>query len=134
MIERICAKMDIIFLCKICSKLCTKCYKTILCKIRKKWLHLNPLMTAIGQPFFGHISPAARARELFKPSTDSASLVVKIIKKTFFVFGGRFSGGDVTMRACFGNFGYLWPALDPNPFYWLKVLLKTKIRVYRALD
>jgi len=30
------------------------------------------------------------------------------------------------MRACFGNFGHLWPALGPNPFNWLKVLLKTR--------
>ena len=41
MIEKICAKMDIILLCKICSKSCTKCYETILCKICKKWLHLK---------------------------------------------------------------------------------------------
>jgi len=41
MIERICAKMDIILLCKICSKSCTKCYETILCKICEKWLHLK---------------------------------------------------------------------------------------------
>jgi len=37
----------------------------------------------IGAPFFGHKSPATRARELFKPSTDSASLGVKIEKKFF---------------------------------------------------
>jgi len=42
-----------------------------------------PLMTAIGRPFFGHKSPAAKARELFKPSTDSASLLVDIEKKRF---------------------------------------------------
>jgi len=41
MIEIICAKMDIILLCKICSKSCTKCYETILCKICKKWLHFK---------------------------------------------------------------------------------------------
>jgi len=41
MIERICAKMDIIFLCKICRRSCTKGYKTILCKICKKWLHFK---------------------------------------------------------------------------------------------
>jgi len=44
---------------------------------------LNPLTTAIGRPFFGHKSPTARARELFKPSTDSASLLVDIEKKSF---------------------------------------------------
>jgi len=48
--------------------------------------YFNPLTTAsqyIGPPFFGHKSPAARARELFKLSTDSASLGVKIEKKIF---------------------------------------------------
>ena len=74
----------------------------------------NPLTTAIGRPFFGHKSPAAGARELFKPSTDSPSLLVDIEKNVFRFWWG-FSGGDVTMRACFGNFGQLWPALGPNP-------------------
>ena len=41
MIEIICAKMDIILLCQICSKSFTKCYETILCKICKKWLHFK---------------------------------------------------------------------------------------------
>jgi len=72
----------------------------------------NPLTTAIGRPFFGHKAPA---RELFKPSTVSASLLVDIKKKNFFRFRWVFSGGDVTMRACFGNFGHLWPAMRPNP-------------------
>jgi len=61
--------------------------------------------------FFAQKLPAARARE-FKPSTDSASLLVEI-KKTFFVLA--FSGGDVTMRACFQIFGHLRLALGPNP-------------------
>jgi len=74
----------------------------------------NPLMAAIGRPFFGQKLPSARARELFKPSTDSASLLVEI-KKRFFVFGLAFSGGDVTMRACFQIFGHLYLALSPNP-------------------
>jgi len=52
-------------------------------------LSFNPLTPTIGRPFYGHKSPAARARELFKPSTNSASLLVDI-EKTFFVFGGDF--------------------------------------------
>jgi len=81
--------------------------KPILC------VEFNPLTAAIGRPFFGHKSPTARARELFKPSTDSASLLVDIEKKTFVFFGLAFSRGDVTMRACFRIFGHL--ALGPNP-------------------
>jgi len=47
---------------------------------------LNSLMAAIGWPFFGQKLPAAR--ELFKPSTDSASLLVEIEKNVFcFLFG-----------------------------------------------
>ena len=45
-------------------------------------------------------SPVNWARELFKTSTDSASLLVSIRKKLF-DFGVRFSLGDVTKRACF---------------------------------
>ena len=51
-----------------------------------------------GQHFCGHKSPAARARELFKASTDSASLLVKI-EKIFFRFG--FLWGDVTSLTFF---------------------------------
>ena len=43
----------------------------------------NALTAANGRPFFGHKSPAARARELFKPFTDSASLLVEIEKNVF---------------------------------------------------
>jgi len=53
--------------------------------------------------------------ELSKPSTDSARLAVKIEKNKFLVFGGRISKGDVIKKGCFGNFGRLWLALDPNP-------------------
>jgi len=69
-------------------------------------------MAGIGQPFFCQQLLAARAKELFKPSTDSASFLVKIEKK-FFVFGLAFSGSDVTIRACFQIFGHLY--LGPNP-------------------
>ena len=77
----------------------------------------------IGALFFGHKSPAARARELFKPSTDSASLVVKVEKK-FFVLGFRFSGGNVISR---GVSVLFWPSFPgpgrcPNgPLFGLKV-------------
>ena len=43
----------------------------------------------IGSHFSGHKSPAARARELFKPSKDSASLLLNIEKNVF-----RFRFGD----------------------------------------
>jgi len=66
----------------------------------------------IGAPFFGHKSPAARARELFKPSTDSASLLVDIKKKNILCFGFEaFWGGNVTSR---GVFVLFWPYL-PGP-------------------
>jgi len=41
-------------------------------------------------------SPAGWARKLFKPSTDSASHLLEIEKKNFFVLRLGFSGGDVT--------------------------------------
>ena len=49
---------------------------------------------------FRNKSPAAIARELFKPSTDSTSLLVSITKKLFDL-RLWFSLGDVTKRACF---------------------------------
>ena len=36
-------------------------------------------------------------------------------KKNVFRFWCGISGGDVTKKACFVNFGHLWPALGPNP-------------------
>jgi len=47
----------------------------------------------IGAPFFGHKLPAAGARELFKPSTDSASLLVDI-EKNIFCFGFEVFWGE----------------------------------------
>ena len=46
-----------------------------------------------GRHSFGHNSPTARARELFKPSTDATSLVVKIEKKNF-CFGFEIFWGE----------------------------------------
>jgi len=90
----------------------------------------NPLTTAIGRPFFGHKSSAARARELFKPSTDSTNLAVKIEKKSF-------SFPVEVFWRWRHNEGMFWkfspplagPGLQPiDPFYWLKILLKTRTK------
>ena len=59
-------------------------------------------------------SPGDWAGELSKPSTNSTSLVVKIEKKRF-CFCWGISEGDVTKKACFENFGHLWPAVSSNP-------------------
>ena len=72
-------------------------------------------------------TPGDWARELSKPSTHCASLVVKIEKKRFSFLVGV-SGRDVTKKACFG----IWPLLagpgpQPiDPLFWLKVLLETR--------
>jgi len=42
--------------------------------------HQNPY---IGPRFFGYNSPAAAAREVFKPSTDAGRLFGSIFKKIF---------------------------------------------------
>ena len=76
-------------------------------------------------------SPAARARELFKPSTDSASLLEsrRNRKKNFFVFGLGFSGGTATSGDVFAFF---YPPLagpgpqSIGPFFWLKIFLETR--------
>ena len=86
----------------------------------------NPLTTTIGRPFFGHKSPAAR--ELFKPSADSASLLVDIEIKRFLFSVGVFW----KWRHNEGMFWKFWshlasPGPQPiDPFYWFNVLLKTR--------
>jgi len=55
----------------------------------------------MGAYVFGYNSSAAVAREVFKPSTDSASLVVPSQKKTFSVLGLGFSWGGVTSGGVF---------------------------------
>jgi len=67
----------------------------------------GPLVCRALQSYY---SPSDWARELFKPSTDSASLVVEI-KKTFFRFRWGFSGGNARSG---GGVGHLYLALDPN--------------------
>jgi len=56
----------------------------------------------IGPHVFGHNSPAAAAREVFKPSTDSARLLVPIQKLFSFGFGVLLGGGH--KWGCFSVF------------------------------
>ena len=69
----------------------------------------------IGAPFFGHKSPAAIARELFKPSTDSASLLVDIKKKSFLLWVWGFLGGTSQVGVFLCYFGHLCLALGAVP-------------------
>ena len=57
----------------------------------------------VGSRFFGYISPAAAAREVFKPSTDSASLVVPS-QKNFFQFWVLGSLGGSSQVGVFSHF------------------------------
>jgi len=71
-------------------------------------------MAAIGRPFL------AKNRQPLELESCSNRLWIQQVfwlrsKKTFFVFGLTFHGGDVTMRACFQIFGHLYLALGPNP-------------------
>jgi len=84
---------------------------------------------------FGYNSPAAAARAVFKPSTDSASLVVPNQNKIFsFGFGVLF--GDVTSG---GVFAFLWPTLPGpgrpwnGPTYWPKYFYETRLS-YECLE
>jgi len=84
---------------------------------------------------FGHSSPAAIARELFKPSTDSARLLVSTKKS--FDLGLGFSVGDVTKRSSFWIFDQFYQALGANSMsHFLAQTFcgnQTIIRVFRAL-
>ena len=56
--------------------------------------------------FLGYNSPAAIVRELFKPSTDAASLL-RSIKKTFFDLGEGFAWEELAKWGCFWIFDQL---------------------------
>jgi len=60
----------------------------------------------MGSSFFGYNSPAAIAREVFKPSMDSASLVVSSQKKNFQVWGSLGGASQVGVFLYF--YSLLW--------------------------
>jgi len=63
---------------------------------------------------FGYNSPPVAAREVFKPSMDSASLVVPS-QKFFFSFGFGVLLGGRHKSGCFrGFYGILYPGLDAH--------------------
>ena len=90
-------------------------------KIKKwQWIRMSQMSILAFKSRENHVScralqsynsPGDWARELFKPSTDSASLVAEI-EKNIFVFSGGFSGGNATSG---GVFGYLYLALGSYP-------------------
>jgi len=65
-----------------------------------------------GRHFVGHKSPAAKARELFKPSTDLGRLYFRLKKKFSFGFG-ILCGGRHKWE-CFRIFGQLYLVLGAN--------------------
>jgi len=85
-------------------------------------VHLTPA-TMIARDFYGHKSPAARARELFKPFADSGSLLVSIEKTIFLIL----DWGSLWVTSSAGCFAFFWPTLtrperQPNQsFLWLNV-------------
>jgi len=82
-----------------------------------------------GRYSFGHNSPAAVARGMFKPSADSANLLVPSQKK-FFFSGLRTPLGDVTSGVVLA---FLWPTLpgprrqSNEPIFWFKLLMETRL-------
>ena len=80
-----------------------------------------------GSCIFGYTSAPAAAREVFKPSTDSASLVVSSQKKIF-QFRVRGSLGGASQVGVFSRFyGLLCPALDANrmgPHFLSNIFMK----------
>jgi len=82
----------------------------------------NPKSCRTLQPYN---SPGEWAREQSKPSTDSASLVVKIEKKRFSLSVGGFL--EVTSQKRHVLEILAGPGPQPiDPLVWLKVLLKTR--------
>jgi len=91
----------------------------------------------VAQTLASHNLPTNRAKELIKPSTDSASLQLTIEKKFFFVLDFGFFVYYVTMRASLCIFGQLCLALGASP---MRTLFRsmffgfvTRKRVFRDL-
>jgi len=125
----------------VCSSptgcMCGK-HNVFICSVMKvnSSLFKNRRNRYIGLVCFSHNLPFNKAHKVFKPSTDSASLLVPI-KTKLFDLGVEFSLDDVTKRACFWIFDQLWLALDANPichflaqFFWKL----GDIHIFRALD
>jgi len=72
----------------------------------------NPLTAVIGQPFLAKNRQSLELESCSNPPRIKQVFQLRS-KKTFFIFGLAFSGGDVTMRACFQIFGHLYLALNP---------------------
>ena len=82
-----------------------------------------------GRHFYHHISPAAGARELFKPSTDSECLLVSVAKKVYSI-ELRVTWDDVTREAVFEFLSnFIWRGRQPNqPFFDACFFLKTRLK------
>jgi len=103
------------------SSYCGPCPWLFLCKFFKAGCKLVSL------PFQSHVrhfscralqfynSPGDWARELFKPSTDSASLAVKIEKKNFSFWFWAFLGGTSQVGVFLRCFGHICLALGVVP-------------------
>ena len=77
------------------------------------------------QSFETYNLPGDWAREQFKPSADSSSLVVKIEKKTFLVFGGGFRGGTTQVGVFMATLS--GPGPQPiGPLIWLNIFAETR--------
>ena len=72
------------------------------------WLPFNAHASQyVGARFFGYNSPAAAAREVFKPSTHSASLVVPSQKKNFSFMLWVLLGGSLQYESLEGLMDFL---------------------------
>jgi len=93
-----------------------------------KWLHsifFNPFCPAFYRALQSYNSSGDWAREPSKPSTDSASLLLEIEKKSF-SFSVR---GFLEVTSQWEHVLEILANPEPqpiNPFCWLKVLLKTR--------
>jgi len=96
-------------------------------QILVKWFNpLTPAPAKILAQVCNAVTPPDWARELFKPSSDSASLRLKS-KKMILVFGLGFVGDR-----CKYFFSFFWPHLPGfgpqpiGPLFWLNIFLETR--------
>jgi len=82
---------------------------------------------SIGAYVFGYNSPPAAAREVFKPSTDSASLLVPSQKK-FSVLGLGISWGRTSQVGVFFRVFMAYFTRPRTPIEWANVLAQIFVR------
>jgi len=111
------------------ASFCTKILAHVGLKVRPVRPITTTFLTRVCNFLQLHNSLVDWASELFKPFTDSESLLVDF-EKNIFILGLGFSVGDVIMGACLCHFmtEVTWPWVSiQQAIFWLKLFLESRL-------